>query len=183
VLVLFLVSIANADSLVRDVRDIPLTPSSQYLAIRLNSGVLSNVPNLEAAIKPALLVKNSAVLDQHGLTVIKVPLDAGFSIEKLRLQLAPFGTFVPVYERAGADVVLTNQIIFKLKLPSANGVIESIKRYGAIEPINKRGTYLLTLNDYSASLDISKSLSQRKSEIEYAEPNFVVITRVSPENH
>src|ERR1700733_7925366 len=101
ILTLMLASISNSDALLRDASKIALIPSASYLAIRLNSGLFPNDPALQVAIQPAVLVKDSPILDQHRLAVVRIPPDADLSIAKLRSNLARFGTSVPVYERDG----------------------------------------------------------------------------------
>lgn len=170
---LFVVRPICADTLLRNGEQIALERTREYMAIRLDPLVRATDQALRRAALPGSIIEQTPVLEQHRLVVIREANEPTNTAA-----LVAFGKIMPVYRMSGIYVIPTNEIFVKIAPATQRSVLSSLAKLGKVQPLNSRGTFLLTLSDSTKALEVSNSLSKRTGEIEFAEPNFVTISPV-----
>jgi subtilisin family serine protease len=172
--------------LVRGGLEIPLRPSAKYAAVQLKPGVVDTDVRLTSAFptKNAGSVSDLPILKAHRLILVRTNAklkDASSSGPSFTSVPDTIGSAVPVYTLGSVDVVLTNEVLFKPKAAFKESVIKSLSAVGETTKANERDLYLFTASKNPMdALSISNSLSRNKDQIEFSEPNFIVISAAPP---
>jgi hypothetical protein len=165
------VAMAVADVLLRNGEMIQLEESHEYVALRLNEPVGASMEEISRAVLPGRLIDATPVLVQHHLVLIRISRNNSTS----KNAAMRFGIIRKVYKTAGILVVSDNEILFKAKPGKESSALAFVSRFGKVEQLNNRGTYVLTLSIREDAVQVSNTLSRNRDDLEFVEPNFVTI--------
>ena len=135
--ILFFSTTVQAQYFVKDGKQIPLKPSTRYIAIKLKGGIAPSDATFTSAVvansEHGAVLKQSAVLAKHGIVVIQAT--AGIPPQSptgphFTAAAADIGQPVPVYQWGDGDAVLTSEVVFKPTAAAKNEVLRKLSSEG-----------------------------------------------------
>jgi thermitase len=182
-LILFAATNANSQYLIRHGQRIPLKKSSRYLALRLNPGVSPDLAIFTSAIEagaPKEVISKIPLLESKGIVLIATAVqpEAKGTLPHFTSAANDLGTVLPVYELGTTDMVLTDEVLFKLESPKDESAMQRIAAFGEISN-SVNGGFKLRVPAGKSALDVANVISEQ-NKVQYSEPNFVLVVKPRP---
>ena len=154
-------------------RKVLLEPSGKYVAVKLKT---ENGALAEALSK---LSGPLAAITPLNIRVLKASSDLEAAIEKSQKEIAKA---FPVYRVGNLEVALQGEVIVRFKTNVPQDRIDKILQAQGgsfVASADAERKYLLTVPPKASALDVANKLADDKDNVQYAEPNFLVILPAS----
>jgi subtilisin family serine protease len=132
---------------------------------------------------PKELISDLPLLQSKGIVLIatQVQTERQGVVPHFTSAANELGTVLPVYTIGTTDMVLTDEVLFKLSTPGDQRAMNRIAAYGEIsESVN--GGFKLRVPPDKSALEVANTISEQ-NRVEYSEPNFILIVRPRPRIH
>lgn len=129
---------------------------------------------------PKELISNVPFLQSKGIVLISTVArtETKDNLPHFTSAANDLGTVLAVYEFGNTDMVLTDEVLFRLTSPHDQAAIQRIATFGEISA-SVNGGFKLRVTPGNSALDVANAISEQ-NKVEYSEPNFILIVNPRP---